>query len=113
MDHFHEHLRRLALYDDAFFRDLLGEASPSHPALDVREQALVRLAATMAVDGAPASLQRAVDHARAAGATNEQIVATLEVITPVTGSAQTVRCAPRLALALGYDVEEALESLDP
>ena len=51
--------------------------------------------------------------ALAAGATNDEIVATLEAVTPVTGAARVVLCAPKLALALGYDVEEALEGLDP
>jgi hypothetical protein len=33
-------------------------------------------------------------------------------VTPVTGAARIVQCAPKVALALGYDVEEALELLD-
>jgi hypothetical protein len=40
-------------------------------------------------------------------------VASLEAVTPVTGAARVVRCAPKLALALEYDVEAALERLDP
>ena len=51
--------------------------------------------------------------ALAAGASYDEIVATLEAVTPVTGTARVVQCAPKLALALGYDVEEALEELDP
>jgi hypothetical protein len=31
----------------------------------------------------------------------------------VTGAARVVQCVPKVALALGYDVEEALELLDP
>jgi hypothetical protein len=31
---------------------------------------------------------------------------------PVTGAARVVECAPKVALALGYDVEEALERLE-
>jgi hypothetical protein len=30
-------------------------------------------------------------------------------VTPVTGAARVVRCAPKVALALGYDVDAALE----
>ena len=51
--------------------------------------------------------------ALAAGATNDEIVATLAAVTPVTGAARVVQCAPKLALALGYDVEEALELIEP
>ena len=73
----------------------------------------MRLAAIVAVDAAPASFQHAVTLALAAGATREEIVATLEAVTPVTGAARVVSSAPKLALALGYDVEAALEQLDP
>ena len=31
----------------------------------------------------------------------------------MTGAARVVACAPKLALALGYDVDAALERLDP
>ena len=72
----------------------------------------MRVAATIAVDAAPSSYQHAVAHALAAGATCEELVATLEAVTPVTGAAQVVSSAPKLALALGYDVEDALEQLD-
>ena len=43
----------------------------------------------------------------------DEIVACLEAVTPVTGAARVVQCAPKLALALGYDVEAALERRDP
>ena len=73
----------------------------------------MRVAATIALDAAPASFQHAVALALAAGATREEIVATLEAVTPVTGTSRVVSSAPKIALALGYDVEEALEELDP
>ena len=81
--------------------------------IDERTAALVRLAATIAVDAAPSSLHRAVSHALAAGVTPDEVVATLEAVTPVTGAAQVVQCAPKIALALGYDVDAALERHDP
>ena len=43
----------------------------------------------------------------------DEIVASLEAVTPVTGAARVVQCAPKVALAFGYDVEAALERLDP
>ena len=114
MDEYKEHLRRLAVHDDSLVGEILSEENAlSASALDKRAAALVRLAATIAVDAAPSSFQHAVALALAAGATNDEIVATLEAVTPVTGSARVVSCVPKLALALGYDVEEALEGLDP
>ena len=110
MRDYKEHLRRLAVHDDALVSELLGEESVwNGSTLDARTEALVRVAATIAIDGAPASFQCAVARALAAGATNDEIVATLEALTPVTGSVRVVQCAPKLALALDYDVEAALE----
>ena len=113
MDDYKEHLRRLAVHDDALVEEILSEET-LRPVLglDGRTTALVRVAATVAVDAAPSSFQHAVALALAAGATNSEIVATLEAVTPVTGAARVVLCAPKLALALGYDVEEALGTLD-
>ena len=114
MDAYKEHLRRLAVHDQALIELVLSEdTSPTAPPLTEKTVALVRLAATIAVDAAPSSYQHAVAHALAAGATSDEIVATLEALTPVTGAARVVSSAPKVALALGYDVEEALESLDP
>ena len=110
MDDYKEHLRRLAVHDDALVSLLLGDENSSvASALDTKTSALVRVAATIAVDAAPSSFQHAVAHALAAGATCGDVVATLEAVTPVTGAAQVVAAAPKLALALGYDVEDALE----
>ena len=107
MDEYKEHLRRLAVHDDALVDAILSDAGPV--ALDPKTLALVRLAATIAVDAASASYQQAVWAALSAGATRDEIVATLEALAPVTGGARVVSSAPKLALALGYDVEAALE----
>ena len=95
-------------------RRTLAEAR-SRPAsvIDEKTAALLRVAATIAVDAAPYSFQHAVALAIEAGATSDEIVATLEAVTPVTGAARVVQCAPKLALALGYDVDAALERRDP
>ena len=114
MDEYKQHLRRLAVHDEAFVSLLLGEENTQiASALDERTAELTRVAATIAVDAAPSSFQHAVALALAAGATRDEIVATLEAVTPVTGAARVVQCAPKVALALGYDVEEALEGFDP
>ena len=46
----------------------------------------------------------------AAGATADEIVGTLMAVAPITGVARTVAAAPEFGLALGYDVDAALES---
>jgi alkylhydroperoxidase/carboxymuconolactone decarboxylase family protein YurZ len=114
VDRHREHLRRLALHDEA-----LLEASAAHDetseqcaALDERARALVRIAATIALDAAPSSFQSAVSHGLAVGVSADEIVATLEAVTPVTGATRVVQCAPKVALALGYDVDAALERHD-
>jgi hypothetical protein len=114
MDDYKERLRRLALHDEMLLGLLLAdENTPSSSLIGAKTAALIRVAATIAVDAAPASFQHAVAHALGAGAQCDEIVATLEAVIPVTGAARVVGAAPKLALALGYDVEDALEQLDP
>jgi 4-carboxymuconolactone decarboxylase len=113
MDEYKQHLRRLAVHDEALLEAIATESgSFAMGVIDERTAALVRVAATIAVDAAPSSFQHAVALALAAGATNDEIVAILEAVTPVTGTARVVQCAPKLALALGYDVDAALERFD-
>jgi alkylhydroperoxidase/carboxymuconolactone decarboxylase family protein YurZ len=110
MDQYKPHLRRLAVHDEALLEAIAtGDSSFAAGVIDEKTAALLRIAATIAVDGAPASFQHAVAHALASGATSEEVVASLEVVAPVTGTARIVQCAPKIALALGYDVEAALE----
>jgi alkylhydroperoxidase/carboxymuconolactone decarboxylase family protein YurZ len=113
MDEYKEHLRRLAVHDDALLDALAVEGGACTSVIDEKTEALVRLAATIAVDAAPHSFQHAIALALAAGATSDEIVASLEAVTPVTGTARVVQCAPKVALALGYDVDAALERRDP
>jgi alkylhydroperoxidase/carboxymuconolactone decarboxylase family protein YurZ len=80
--------------------------------LDPKTHALVRLGAALAIDAAPSSYQSAVEPALAAGASIDQIVGTLIAVAPTVGMARVVSAAPELALALGYDVDAALETRD-
>ena len=113
MDEHKEHLRRLAVHDDAFLEKIAVDGSSfATSVIDARTEALMQIAATIAVDASLASFQHAVAHALAVGAKSDEIVAGLEAVTPVTGAARVVQCAPKVALALGYDVDAALEQLD-
>ena len=112
MDDYKERLRRLAVHDDALLERIVVEGRSGTSVIDERTEALMRVAATVAVDASLASFQHAVAVALAAGATRDEIVASLEAVTPVTGAARVVQCASKVGLALGYDVESALERAD-
>ncbi|MFC5266072.1 carboxymuconolactone decarboxylase family protein [Kribbella qitaiheensis] len=104
-------LRRLSLHDDRVVADVLGGADTQpaglDPILDPRTVALVRLAALVAVGGAVPSYGAQADAAVDAGATAAEIVEVLVAVIPVVGLPCVVAAAPKLALALGQDVDEA------
>jgi 4-carboxymuconolactone decarboxylase len=110
-----ERLRGIAMHDEGSIRAALGlqPVDRSASGLDARTYTLVRLAALHGVKGAPASYQCLVSEALAAGASVDEIVGTLAAVAPLVGVARAVAAAPELALALGYDVDAALEVLEP
>ena len=77
--------------------------------LDPKTLALVRLGALVAVGGAVPSYGAEADAAVSAGATAEEIVDVLLGVVSVVGRPHVVAAAPSLAMALGYDVNGALE----
>ena len=83
--------------------------APGPGALDQKSLTLARLAALIAVGGAGASYGAQTDAAIGAGATTTEIVDVLVGVIPVVGLPRVVAAAPKLALALGYDIEEALQ----
>ena len=80
--------------------------------LDAKTTALVRLAALLSIGAATSSCRAAVECARAAGATDAEIVGVLVAVAPAVGGARVVGAAPRLALAIDYDVEDVAEVWD-
>jgi hypothetical protein len=74
---------------------------------------LERIAALVALDGTMPAFQREVNAALAAGASVDDVIGVLRSVTSVVGSARAMAAAPRIALALGYDVEAELELLTP
>ena len=110
MDH-EETLRRLAIRDDAYVESLLGHDAENVSAsqLDPKTHALVRLGALVAIDAAPPSYSWTIESGMRCGATAEEIVGVLVAVMPAIGSARVVSAAPKLGLALGYDVDHALE----
>ena len=114
MSGYKQTLRRLALSDESFVESVLGMSRDTVEVsrLDPKTHALVRLAAALAVDAAPSSYHATIELAYAAGADTDEIVGTLIAVAPIVGLARVVSAAPELALALGYDVDTALETPD-
>jgi alkylhydroperoxidase/carboxymuconolactone decarboxylase family protein YurZ len=109
-----ESLRRLALQDEQCIQSLLGIRLSGAKAagLEPKAQALVRLAALIAVGASCVSYGWAVDAALGAGATADEIVGTLIAVAPITGLARVVAATPAVARSVGYDIDQAFEALD-
>ena len=69
----------------------------------------VQLGALLALGAATSSLRRTVERARAAGATESELVGVLVAVGPAVGLARLVAIAPRLASAIGYDLGDGDE----
>jgi 4-carboxymuconolactone decarboxylase len=104
-------LLRLTVNDDAFTaRILTMHQDADVQGLDPRTCALVRLGVLHAIGAAQGSVGCGVDASLAAGASVEEIVDTLIAVAPMIGLPRVVAAAPELALALGFDVDAALEA---
>ncbi len=84
---------------------MIGAVRESPPALDQKVDVLVRLGALLALGAATSSLRAAVEHALQAGANESEIVDVLVAVGPAVGLARLVAAAPRLATALGYEMD--------
>jgi hypothetical protein len=83
------------------------------PRLDDKTRALVRVAALVATGGGQTSYRHHVGEALTAGAAPEEVVAALVAVARTVGLADLVSATVGLALGLGYDVDRALEVLEP
>jgi alkylhydroperoxidase/carboxymuconolactone decarboxylase family protein YurZ len=101
-------LRRLALNDEQWVDSVLT-AAPTAPAgygLGAKSEALIRLGAMLSMGAATASLRWMVEMAKAAGASDDEIVGVLVAIAPAVGVARVVSSAAGLAVALGYELDD-------
>lgn len=87
-----------------------GVPEPSQTEAEARVHALARLSAAVALGAQPSTLQRLSDRSIAAGASIGDIVGTLLAVAPIVGEARLVKATPGVALSVGYDIDEALES---
>jgi 4-carboxymuconolactone decarboxylase len=108
-----ELLRGLAAGDETSLRSLLTvspagmwpPAPPRRRDLAPATTALVHLAALLTAGGSTTSLRWSVELAQRAGARDDEIVEVLATVAAIVGSARVVAAAPRLALAIGYDIK--------
>ncbi len=102
-------LARLALGLDVASPHRTAADGGDLEAADVRDEVIMRLGAMLALDAGPTSLVLAVGDAERAGVSQDEIVSCLVSLVPTIGSARTSAVAPALALAMGFDVDAALE----
>ena len=102
-----DRLRRLAIGDVEFADDPSGGGGLDAELLDPKTLALVRLAALVAVGGAGPSYGVHADAAVSSGASSAEIVDVLVGVVPIIGLPHAVAAAPKVALALGYDLDDA------
>jgi len=107
-------LCKVAIADEAYVDELLSSDRVNLTAstLDAKAHALVRLGALIAIDAETPAYMWTLESARRAGASNDEIVGCLLAVMPTLGVARVVSAAPKLALALGFDVATALEALN-
>jgi alkylhydroperoxidase/carboxymuconolactone decarboxylase family protein YurZ len=80
--------------------------------LDARTEALVRVGAMIALDAPAVAYADPVAIALASGATAAEVVGALLAVAPDVGMARVVSATQGLSLAIGYDIDAALEDLD-
>lgn len=105
-------LCKVAIADDAYVEEVLSNdrANLAASTLDAKAHALVRLGALIAIDAEAPAYMWTLQAARRAGASDDEIVGCLLAVMPTLGVARIVSAAPKLGLALGFDVTSALEA---
>ena len=100
-------LALLALNDEASLEMVLARCRDEElaPRLGPKVELLIRLGALLALGAPVAPVRATVEHALAAGATEEEITDVLITVAPAAGLARVVEAAPRLASALGYEAD--------
>ncbi len=102
-------LYRCATGDGSFTAERAGRDA-GFAALEPKADALVRIGALGAL-GAPEALWRhAIARAFEAGASDEDIVATLISVATIIGQARVTSAAPAIARGIGYEVDGAFQS---
>jgi alkylhydroperoxidase/carboxymuconolactone decarboxylase family protein YurZ len=104
-----EQLRRLAINDADFAQVCLRGTDCASAGLDAKTLALARLAALVAVGGSVPSFGAHADAAVSAGASPAEIVEVVVGVVPTVGLPRAVAAAPKVGMALGYDIGGAFD----
>ena len=106
-------LRGLAVNDRTLISGWLSTTRglPNPVQIGERTQAIARVAAIIAKDGSVQTFRWTIGDALGLGVTPDEIVGLMLAIAPLIGVAEIVNTAPKVALALDYDLDEALETL--
>jgi len=112
---FQETLRRLAIADRRLVAELLVDdpAATDRSDLDARSLTIARVAALVAHGGSAQTFRSTIGDALEADVTPDEIVGVVLATAPVLGITTIVDVASKVALALDYDVDGALEALEP
>jgi len=105
-------LCKIAIADDRYVEEVLSNdrANLTASTLDAKAHALVRLGALIAIDAEAPAYMWTLEAARRAGASDDELVGCLLAALPTLGVARIVSAAPKLGLAMGFDVASALEA---
>jgi alkylhydroperoxidase/carboxymuconolactone decarboxylase family protein YurZ len=105
-------LCKIAIADDKYVEEVLSNdrANLSASTLDAKAHALVRLGALIAIDAEAPAYMWTLEAARRAGASDDELVGCLLAALPTLGVPRIVSAAPKLGLAMGFDVASALEA---
>ena len=108
---FQETLRRLAMIDEGFVEGevRLGLGPAKTSTLDPKTATLLQVGACVAIGSSAVCLEWSAGPAVAAGASEDEVADVLLAVAPVAGLGRVVCAAPDVAIALGYDIEAALE----
>ena len=101
-------LRRLAVSDSPA-ADKAAAAGVESLNLSPKTLALARFAALVAIGASEPSFGELADAAVGAGASPDEIVDVLIGVRTVVGGPRIVAAAPKVALALGYDLDDEVE----
>ena len=105
-------LRRLSIGDPVIVQRLFGARDDDPGMLGQRWASLVRLGGIVLLGPSQPTFEREVRGALDAGASVDEVLAVLFTMAPIAGGALLTSAAPKIAMALGYDVAAALEQLD-
>jgi alkylhydroperoxidase/carboxymuconolactone decarboxylase family protein YurZ len=104
---YRQRLRRMAINEQGVVESEAGLSELG--VLDPKTLALARLAALVAIGGAGPSFGEQATAAVSAGASADELVDVIVGVASIVGVPRVVAAAPRLALALGFDVEDSVD----